>query len=56
MNEANHNFHQDYSKPIDQCGECIDEELARIAREEEIERQVDEYIEMEHHQHEGSIR
>lgn len=50
-NQANHNFHIDYSKPEDGCIECIDEELARIAREEEIEAAVDDAIELPMHHH-----
>lgn len=51
MNEANHNFHQQYDKPMDQCIECVDEALARIAKEEAVEISVDDAIEARYHHH-----
>lgn len=53
MNEANHNFHQRYDRSQDECSECIDEELARIAREEETDNQIEDAIEAQTHHHRG---
>lgn len=50
MNEAAHQLHIDYSKPMDQCAECLSEDFEKLA-EEYVEGKVYDALESSYHNH-----